>query len=95
MPCASYQCNSAVRVLPLASRTLATPFNFRYRPGPNCFRSRAKSRIREAMAMVSMPSNLADDFEVHRSVVYRALCRFANKEVTNAEVLKVAAVKHV
>src|SRR6266516_2249045 len=38
MPCASYQCNSTRRTLPLDSRTIATPFIFRQRPEPYAFR---------------------------------------------------------
>jgi hypothetical protein len=34
IPCASYQCNSTRRTRPFASRTVATPFSFRQRPGP-------------------------------------------------------------
>ena len=66
MPCASYQCNSTVRILPLCSRTVASPFSFRQRPRPYCFLNRARSRIPGPIAiastsLISPISSLAPD----------------------------------
>jgi hypothetical protein len=54
IPWASYQCNSARRVRPLAKRMSAIPFSFRQRPRPYCFRRRATSRMALPTAIGSM-----------------------------------------
>src|ERR1700742_5008989 len=53
IPCASYQCTSAGRIVPSMRRTLATPFSFRHLPLPYCLRSLARSRTPRPLAMVS------------------------------------------
>src|ERR1044071_8871814 len=55
MPCASYQCNSARRIVPSDRLTLATPFRFLQRPLPNRACKVGSSRIRLPTAIVSMP----------------------------------------
>lgn len=54
MPWASYQCNSATRTRPLASRILATPLTLRQFPRPYIRWSRGKSRIPGPLAIVSI-----------------------------------------
>src|SRR2546428_11283891 len=53
MPCASYQCTSALRIFPLLNRTSATPLSLRQRPVPYSLRSRGRSRMRLPAAIVS------------------------------------------
>src|SRR5437588_6048853 len=54
IPCASYQCNSANRILPLRKRTLATPFSFRHLPLPYRLRNLPKSRMLLPIAITSI-----------------------------------------
>jgi hypothetical protein len=54
IPWASYQCNSARRIRPLAKRMSARPFSLRQRPRPYCFRRRATSRMALPTAIGSM-----------------------------------------
>src|SRR5688500_143149 len=53
MPCASYQCNSAQRILPDRSRTRPLPFILRQRPFPYNRRRRGRSRILDPTAITS------------------------------------------
>src|SRR5437588_7312841 len=64
MPCASYQCNSASRILPLRKRTLATPFSFRHLPLPYILRNLVMSRILlpTAIALISVISLMISKF---------------------------------
>lgn len=55
IPVASYQCSSATVVLPSESRTVASPFRFRHRPGSYARTRRSSSPIFLPTAIVSAP----------------------------------------
>jgi hypothetical protein len=53
IPCASYQCSSAVLILPLYTLTFAIAFSFLHLPSPYLLRSHGSTRIALPIAMVS------------------------------------------
>jgi hypothetical protein len=53
MPCASYQCSSALRIVPSGSRIKATPLSLRQRPLPYSLSSRLRARIPAPAAILS------------------------------------------